>query len=146
MFAAVLSTGVLAPMAEADSRRDRDERHHSDRARPWRGDRDHDRDRDRYRHGRSHRRWHRDPVYQHLNRRHRIRLNNYYHGGRYISANRYYGPEAIRFIGMNPDGTYSIWFRGSVYTGYSRYSRGHRVLYLGSAPTRFGYQFEIILD
>jgi hypothetical protein len=90
-------------------------------------------------------RWHSHPTYRALTRSNRILLNNRYTGGGYVAANRWYDASALRFLGLNPDGSYRIWFNGTVYRGYSRIDAGRRILYLGTAPTAPGYRFELIL-
>jgi hypothetical protein len=90
-------------------------------------------------------RWHSHPVYRSIRSSNRVLLLNSYSGGRYLNVNRWYEPSAIRFIDLNPDGSYDVWFNGNVYRAYDRYSDGHRSLYLGSAPTGRGFQFQIVL-
>ena len=86
-----------------------------------------------------------DPVYRALERGERITLNNYFDGHGYRSARRLLLPRDVRLLHVDMDGTYRIWFRGNVYSAYVRPYRDKLCLYLGNAPTRPGYRFELVL-
>ena len=86
-----------------------------------------------------------DPVARALERCDRVLLNNYYDGYGYRSARTFLSPYEVRYLGRTWGGGYRIWFQGTVYNAYMRPYRDKLCLYLGSAPTRPGYRFEIVL-
>ena len=86
-----------------------------------------------------------DPVFRALERGEQVLLNNYFDGRGYRSARRLLLPREVRLLHVDIDGTYRIWFRGDVYNAYVRPYGNKLCLYLGSAPTRPGYRFELVL-
>jgi hypothetical protein len=154
LLAATLGLGAGAPLVLAQGHEDlyaqrgrwgNDDRwdDRDDRGR----DRDWDRDRDRRRSSRyRNERLYSDPVYNALRYSRSIRINNVFAGGRYVASGQRVGTDVVRVLELNGDGSYDVWFNGRVYPAYARSYRGRYLLYVGQAPTREGYQYELIIE